>query len=110
MIFFQYLEKLCGIHLFSLFECPKHDVLGCPSLIRYGSLDLVIIVSAHGAQSAATAYVLVKLILKINERIVGLEVELDVSQDRRHHIGSHLLGLGLNNDSFETLGPMIFYC
>jgi len=52
----------------------------------------------------------VKLILEINERVVGLEIKLDVSKYCSNNERSDFLGLWFNDDFLKTSCTLILDC
>ena len=60
-------EQFDTVHLFLLLESLEYDILRRVSFIGNGTLNEVIIVSTHRAESSSSANILMKLVLKINE-------------------------------------------
>ncbi len=91
-------EQLLSIHGLSLLQGLEYYFLRSHCLVGNRSLNLVVVMRSHGAQGSLPADVLMELVLEVDEGVVGLGVELYVSQDGAHHVGSHGLGLRLHED------------
>ena len=54
--------------------------------------------STHGSEGASAADVVVELVLQIDERVVALDVELNVAQNACDNVRSDSEGLRLDDD------------
>lgn len=100
LIFLEFLEQLLCIHAFSLFKCLENNIFWFSCFISDWSLNLIIVMGSHWAKGSSSANVLMKLILQINEWVVGLEIELDISENSSYDIGSYFLCLRFHNNLF----------
>lgn len=70
LVLSQDIKKLDTVHVFLLLECSEHDVLGSMCFVGDWALDVVVVMSSHGAESSSSADVLMKFVLEVNERVV----------------------------------------
>jgi hypothetical protein len=104
LILSQHVEKLNTVHLLFLFKSLEDNIFWWECLISDWSADFVIVVSSHRAKSSLSAEVLMHLVLQINERVVGLNVKLDITQNGGHYKRSDLFGLLLHGDFLQFSG------
>ena len=69
-VLLEYLEEGRSTHLFGLFECLEDDLIRWQGLICNRSSNFVEVMCTHGGKRSPAADVLVKLVLKVDERVV----------------------------------------
>lgn len=79
LVILKNLEELNCVQGLCLLESAEDDVLWSSSLIGDRSMDLIIVVGAHRAESPSAADILMKLVLQVNEGVVRLRVKLDIA-------------------------------
>ena len=79
------IHKFGCIHAFSLVQRREDNILWFSGVVKKGSLDGVIIMGPNGDQCSFSADVLMQFVLEVNETIIGILIELYVSQHRSYN-------------------------
>jgi len=78
LVLSQCIEQLNAIHFLGLLQGCELDILRGEGFVDDWALNLRQIMGSHRSESSSPADVLMELVLEVNERIVGLDIELDV--------------------------------
>ena len=92
-LYAQGLEQLYGVRLGRFVERHEPDGFWRERFVGEGALQSIQVVRAEGYEGPAPAQVVVQLVLQVDEAVVGLLRESDVSEDRANADFSEVLEL-----------------
>ena len=107
-VLLEHFKQGCSVHSFSLLQGLEDDLIRWQRFISNRSSNLVQVMRTHRCKRSPAADVLVKFVLKVDERVVVRDVESNVPQNAGDHTWSHFGSLSLDDNLLEGIRLILY--